>query len=199
MVSWMRATRLVTMVTLGLQAHPHLAVLEVLLLPDRHRLLQGIDGEAAGLEGLAAVGRGHRDHHARLPDLEAADAMHEGDAVDDGPAAANGRRDLPQRGERHRRVGLVLEELDPPTPGLVAHHSREEREGARARVLHRLGERTLREGLGGDLDPVRVRRRGAAAHRWAETELIAVYDKKGRAPANKRGGGEVRGGGRRGR
>ena len=52
-----RATRLVTMVTLGLQAHPHLAVLEVLLLPDRHRLLQGIDGEAAGLEGLAAVAR----------------------------------------------------------------------------------------------------------------------------------------------
>src|SRR5260370_38127403 len=117
MVSWTRATRLVTMVLLGLQAHPHLAVLEVLLLPDRPRLLQGIDGEAAGLEGLAAVGRGDRDHHARLPDLEAADAMDEGDAIDDGPAAAEGRRDLPHLGERHRPAGLVLPEHDPPTPG----------------------------------------------------------------------------------
>src|SRR5713101_1162151 len=109
MVSWTRTTRLSR-----LQPYPDLAVLEVLLLPDRHRLLQGIDGEAAGLEGLAAVGRGDRDHHARLPDLEAADAMDEGDAIDDGPAAAEGRRDLPHLGERHRAVGFVLEELDPP-------------------------------------------------------------------------------------
>src|SRR6266853_5217745 len=127
MVSWTRATRLVTMVTLGLQAHPHLAVLEGLLLPDRHRLLQGIDGEATGLEGFAAVRRGDRDHHARLPDLEAADAMDEGDAIDDRPAAADGRRDLPHLGERHRPVGLVLEELDPSAAGLVAYHPREER------------------------------------------------------------------------
>src|SRR6185295_3309881 len=109
MVSWTRATRLVTMLTLGLQTHPHLAVLEVLLLPDRHRLLEGIDGEATGLEGLAAVGRGDRDHHTRLPDLEAADAMHEGDAIDDGPAHPDGGRDLPHLRERHRPVGLVLE------------------------------------------------------------------------------------------
>src|SRR5258708_26651325 len=108
MVSGTRATRLVTMVTLGLQAHPHLAVLEVLLLPDRHRLLQGIDGEAAGLEGFAAVGRGDRDHHARLPDLAAADAMDEGDAIADVPAAAEACRRLPHLGACHPALGVVL-------------------------------------------------------------------------------------------
>src|SRR5260370_40192795 len=162
MVAWTRATRLVTMVTLCLEAHPRLAVLEVLLLPDRHRLLQGIDGEAAGLEGFATVRRGDRDHHARLPDLEAADAMDEGDAVDDRPAAADGRRDLPHLGERHRPVGLVLEELDPSAAGLVAYHPRGDRRRGRARWLHRLGERAPGQRLG--RCPARVaRRRGRAA------------------------------------
>src|SRR5260370_7377691 len=113
MVSWTRATRLVTMVTLGLQAHPHLAVLEGLLLPDRHRLLQGIDGETTGLEGFAAVRRGDRDHHARLPDLEAADAMDEGDAIDDRPAAADGRPHLPHLADPPRPSGPLPHNLTP--------------------------------------------------------------------------------------
>ncbi len=69
----------VAVVTFRLQSHPHLAVLEVFLLPHRHRLLERVDGEVAGLEGLAAVRRGHRDHHAGLADLEPADPVHEGD------------------------------------------------------------------------------------------------------------------------
>src|SRR5689334_6723243 len=113
MVSWTRSTRLVAMVTLRLQPHPHLAVLEVLLLPDRHRLLQGIDREAAGLEGGAAVRRGDRDHHARLADLEAPDAVHERDAGGGGPALPDGGRDLAHLGERHRAVRLVLQEFHP--------------------------------------------------------------------------------------
>src|SRR5260370_20182468 len=172
MVSWTRATRLVTMVTLGLQAHPHLAVLEGLLLPDRHRPLQGIDGEATGLEGFAAVRRGDRDHHARLPDLEAADAMDEGDAIDDRPAAADGRRDLPHLGERHRPVGLVLEELDPSAAGLVAYHPREDRERARARVLPRLGERALGEALRPRPAPARGRPRGAPPQPSAQADVL---------------------------
>src|SRR6266850_6932534 len=119
MVSWTRTTRLVAVLTLRLQSDPDLAVLEVLLLPDRHRLLQRVDGEAARLEGLGAMGRGHRDHHARLTDLQAADAVHEGDACDRGPAAPDGRADLAHLGQRHGAVGHVLEELHPAPTGLV--------------------------------------------------------------------------------
>src|SRR5216684_6703196 len=115
MVSWTRTTRLSR-----LQPYPDLAVLEVLLLPDRHRLLQGVDGEAAGLESLGAMGRRHRDHDARLADLQAADAVHERDPRDGGPAAPDGRADLAHLGESHGTVGLVLEELHPAPAGLIA-------------------------------------------------------------------------------
>src|SRR5690242_5295664 len=133
MVSWTRGTRLVAIVTLRLQPHPYLAVLEVLLLPDRHRLLQGVDREAAGVEGRTPVRRGDRDHHARLPDLEAADAVDEGDAGGGRPAPTDGDRDLAHLGQGHGGVGLVLEELHPPATGLVAHHAREQRDAARPR------------------------------------------------------------------
>src|SRR5258706_6623935 len=121
MVSWTRTPRLSR-----LEPDPDFAILEVLLLPDRHRLLQRIDGEAARVEGHRAMGRGHRDHHARLADLQAADAAQEGDPRDRGPAAPDGRTDLPQLGQPHRAVPLVLEELHPPAARLVAHHAREE-------------------------------------------------------------------------
>src|SRR6185295_13330268 len=145
MVSWTRTTRLVAVLTLRLQSDPDLAVLEMLLLPDRHRLLERVDGEAARLEGLRAMGRGHRDHHARLADLQPADAVDEGDSRDRGPAAADGRADLAHLGQRHGAMGLVLEELHPASPGLVPHHAREQGERARPRVLHRAGDLALRQ------------------------------------------------------
>src|SRR6266850_7798374 len=114
MVSWTRTTRLSR-----LEPDPDFAILEVLLLPDRHRLLQRVDGEAARVEGHRAMGRGHRDHHARLADLEAADAVQEGDPRDRGPAAPDGRADLAHLGQRHGAVGLVVEELHPAPTGLV--------------------------------------------------------------------------------
>src|SRR5258706_7945716 len=116
MVSWTRTTRLSR-----LQPDPDLAILEVLLLPDRHRLLQRVDGEAARVEGHRAMGRGHRDHHARLADLEAADAVQKGDPRDRGPAAPDGRAELAHLGQGHPAVALVLQELYPPAPLLVAH------------------------------------------------------------------------------
>ena len=54
MVRATRVARLVSVITFRLQAHPDLPVLEVFLLPDRHGPLERVDGEAAGLEGLAA-------------------------------------------------------------------------------------------------------------------------------------------------
>src|SRR5262245_30085815 len=48
--------RSVTVIAVALQSDPDLAVLEEFLLPDGHRLLEGVDGEPAGLEGLGPMG-----------------------------------------------------------------------------------------------------------------------------------------------
>src|SRR4030095_1197050 len=92
MVSRTPSRKLGAMITL--EADPDLAVLEVLLLPDRDRLLQGVDGEAARLEGLAAMGGGDGDQHAGLTDLETAHAVHDGDLPDAGEPHAGRRRNL---------------------------------------------------------------------------------------------------------
>src|SRR5439155_17671506 len=120
-----RSARLSAMLTLRLEPHPDLAVLEVFLLPHRYRLLQRVDGEVARLEGLAAMGRRDGDHHARLADLEPPHAMHERQPRDVRPPDAHRRRDLPHLGLGHRRVGLVLEELHPAPARLIPHHPRE--------------------------------------------------------------------------
>src|SRR4029450_8787863 len=116
MVSRTCVPRLLAMITL--QADPDLAVLEVLPLPDRHRLLHRVDREAAGLEGFAAMGRGDRDHHAGLADLQATDAVNEGDPADDRPALADGAADLAHLGQRHRAARPRFEELHAPAPRL---------------------------------------------------------------------------------
>src|SRR5882672_1627451 len=100
-IAWTSAT------LTSLQAHPDLAVLEVLLLPHRDGALEGVDRVAARLEGLAAVRGRHGDEHRRLADLEAADAMQDGHALDLRPARADGLADLAQLGLGHRSVGFV--------------------------------------------------------------------------------------------
>src|SRR4029450_10213961 len=107
MVSRTCVPRLLAMITL--QADPDLAVLEVLLLPDRYRLLQRVDREAAGLEGFAAMGRGDRDHHAGLADLQATDAVNEGDPADDRPELEGGAAELAHLGQGHRDGSPVWE------------------------------------------------------------------------------------------
>src|SRR6266571_2824519 len=47
----------------------------VLLLPDRHRLLEPVDAPLARGDRFRAVRRGDRDHHRCLADLEAPCAM----------------------------------------------------------------------------------------------------------------------------
>src|SRR5439155_1236322 len=65
----------------ALQADPHLAVLEVLLLPHGDGALERVDRVATGLEGVAAVRGGHGDQHRRFADLEPADTMQHRDAA----------------------------------------------------------------------------------------------------------------------
>src|SRR6266536_1908033 len=77
----------------ALEPHPDLAVLEVLLLPDRDGALERIDRVAARLERVAAVRGGDGDEHARLADLEPADAVEHRDPLYAGPARAQALAD----------------------------------------------------------------------------------------------------------
>src|SRR6201996_127659 len=53
---------------------------ELLVLPDRHGRLQLVDQHPAGLEGVAAVGAGHRHHHGQVANGQVADPVHGGHA-----------------------------------------------------------------------------------------------------------------------
>src|SRR5215470_478162 len=173
MVASARSERLLPMVTL--QPDPHLAVLEVLLLPDRHRLLERVDREAARLEGFPAMRGGHRDEHARLTDLEAADAVDEGELADAREPRAGRHGDLAHLRQRHRRMRLVLEELHAAPARLIPHHAGEEDDRPRAGVFHRGHEGGLGEGRLGELHEVGGPGgpAAAAAHRWEQAELLA--------------------------
>src|SRR3990172_317073 len=100
------STNSVPVVTFGLEPDPHLPVLEVFLLPDGDGLLQAVDGEAAGLEGLGPVGRRHGDDDAGLPDLEPPDPVRPRDRFHARPAGVDHLADLPHLGFGRRRGGL---------------------------------------------------------------------------------------------
>src|SRR5262245_25382496 len=85
----------------ALQADPHLAVLEVLLLPHRHDLLQRVDGVRARVEGFASMGRRHGDDDARLSDLQPAHPVLHGHPLHRRPARSQPLADLPHLGLGH--------------------------------------------------------------------------------------------------
>jgi hypothetical protein len=145
------------------------AVLEVLFLPHRDGALERVDRVAARLEGIAAMRGRYGDEHRGLADLEPADAMENGHALDLRPARADGQADLAQLGLGHRGVGLVLEELHRPPARLVAHDAGEDHDAAGARIVDQRGEGIGRERMLDDLEHVVIR---AAAHRREQAELV---------------------------
>src|SRR3954466_10329664 len=62
---------------LGRAGPPVVATRVVLLLPDRDRLLEGVDAVSGRVECRAAVGTRHHDRHRRLAQREQARAMEE--------------------------------------------------------------------------------------------------------------------------
>src|SRR5439155_23607651 len=138
--AWTRSTG-----SAALQADPHLAVLEVLLLPHGDGALERVDRVATGLEGVAAVRGGHGDQHGRFADLEPADTMQHGDAAHAGPASADGGADLPHLGLGHRGVRFVLEKLPRPAIGLVAHDAGEDDDAAGAGIVDLRRDRVGRQ------------------------------------------------------
>src|SRR6266567_8679151 len=63
----------------GAQSHPGGPVLVDLALPDRHLLLEALDGRLAGAEGGGPVRSGARDHDRRLAGQQVTHAVDDGD------------------------------------------------------------------------------------------------------------------------
>src|SRR4051812_25623150 len=91
----------------GFAADPDPAVSVMLFFPNRHNLLDPLDGVTAGLEGGVAVRRGDRDHDARLADLELPDSMDDRDALDI-PLLSNFIADLMEHLLSGRPVRLIV-------------------------------------------------------------------------------------------
>ena len=165
----------------------------VLLLPDRHGLLQRVDAEPRRLERLGAVRRRDDDEHRRFRQLELADAVQQRDALDVGPARPGRVDDL-----GHRASGRLLVRLVGHRPhavasfGVVADDAREAHDGARRRG-RRPRERGLgRQRLGRQRDPVtRVGVGGRCRHAPQSRNLLRVLP-SGR-PGRGRGRGRDRG------
>jgi len=62
----------------ALAAHPDLSPLEVLLLPDRHDLLQAIYGEPAPIKGFASMRSRDCDCDRDFADLDHSDSVADG-------------------------------------------------------------------------------------------------------------------------
>src|SRR5580765_3072892 len=58
---------------------PYCPILEVFLLPDRHRPLQSIDQPPASVERRSPVRGDHHNQHAGFANLEPPQAMHDDD------------------------------------------------------------------------------------------------------------------------
>src|ERR1700730_2171237 len=63
----------------GFAIRPHRAIFEMLLLPDWHRTLEGINEPAAGVKRCCAVGRGHYNQDAGFADFETSQAVNDVD------------------------------------------------------------------------------------------------------------------------
>src|SRR5258708_7090326 len=99
------------------------------LLPDRHDFLETVDGVVTSLEGGAAMAAGDRNDDASLTDGHDADAVYDRDAFER-PALSRRRADLAHLGERHLRIGFVLEAGHAAAVVVVARGPDEGHDGA---------------------------------------------------------------------
>src|SRR5262245_24419345 len=106
----------------------------VLLLPDRHGLLQGVDGEPCGFERLRSVGRRCNHEHRRFRQFEVAESVQQRESFDLRPLPTRLRGDLTEARERGIFVRLVRERGDAvATVGMVAYHTEEADDRTRGR------------------------------------------------------------------
>lgn len=139
-------------------------------LPDRDGLLEGVDGEPAGLEGFTPVRCRRGNGDADISDLEGAEPMGDGDPHT--PPFDSLRRDAGHLRARQGLVRFVLEMIDLPAPRVVANDAQKQHETSGARMPHglqeglepnRFADQIKADGAGGDLP---------AADRSEERDLI---------------------------
>ena len=125
-------------VEIFLTAYPYFAALEELLLPDWDDLLDAVNAEVAGFEGVFSVrGRGC-DDEAGFSDLQPAEPVVDGDASEI-PSLPHLVGDARKLLVRHGAVRFIVEEQHTASGGVVAGSSNEGYDGSRARMLDRGG------------------------------------------------------------
>src|SRR5260370_37405682 len=87
---------------------PYTTLFRSLLLPNGHRALEGIDSEAASVNGGGAVRRANGYEHAGFTDFKAPEAANPGDPVNTA-FIVELRADFPHFGQGHGIVRLVNE------------------------------------------------------------------------------------------
>src|ERR1700733_7506047 len=120
-----RIARCVGNVTFG----PDGAVGKIFLLPDGHGAFERIDREAAGIERGGAMRGADDDKDAGFANVQAAEAVDDGDAADF-EFLANLRADFGDFGEGHALVGFVFEVERLAPAKIIAHEAIENHCGA---------------------------------------------------------------------
>lgn len=87
---------------------PDGTVLKILLFPNGDGALESVNGEAARVEGRGPVRRADGNEDAGVPDLEAAEAVDDGDTVN-GKFRVHLGGDIADLGECHGLVRFVVE------------------------------------------------------------------------------------------
>ena len=147
---------------------PDRAVCEILLFPDGHGALEGVDSEAAGIEGGGAVRRADGNENAGFADFEAAQPVGDGDAVN-AVFLVELCADFAHFGQGHGFVGFVVEVESRAIVRLIADETVEGNDRAILGSAHLPGQRGHIDGLAHQLVDVIVRESrhadaSAAAH-----------------------------------
>jgi hypothetical protein len=161
---------------------PDRAVCEILLFPDGHGALEGVDSEAAGIEGRGTMRRADGDENAGFADFEAAQTVGDGDAVDAVFLVELGA-DFLHLGEGHGFVGFVVEIEGRAIVRLIADETVEGNDRAVHGSAYLLGQRGHIDGLAHQLVDVIVRESGhadasAAAHGREKGDFVAGAERR---------------------
>ena len=110
-------------------------------------MLDLVDDEAAGLEGLGAVGRGNGDDHGGLTDLQRTRPVHRLGVIK--AKAFNGiPYDTLAFLLRHRGMGFILQAEYLPTLVVIADGALEDGYGTRVRIARSLPQGGWIDGIG---------------------------------------------------
>jgi hypothetical protein len=122
---------------------------EEFLLPDGHGLLEGVDEPAAGVEGGGAVRGGDGNDDGGFADVEAAEAMDDGE-IADGVVGEGLSGEAVHLREGHFFIGLVEKMEGAAATAVVADDAIEEDDGSVFAALEEAGNGGWIDGVVGE-------------------------------------------------